>query len=40
MMFEMSSTADCMFIQPEVQLNPDREDIADICEFARQMSTL
>lgn len=40
MMFEMPSTNDCMFVQPEVTLHSDREDIADICQFARQMSTL
>ena len=29
-----------MFIQPEVYIDDDREDIQDLCDFARQISTL
>ena len=34
------STDDCLFVQPEISLNPNREDLADVCAFAKQMSTL
>ena len=37
---KLISTSECLFVQPEAQLNPHREDIADICKFAKQMSTL
>ena len=32
--------SECLFVQPEVALYPHREDIADVCAFAKQMSTL
>jgi len=34
------STKDCLFVQPAVSLNPYREDLEDVCKFAKQMSTL
>ncbi len=34
------STDYCLFVQPGASLNTNREDIADICAFAKQMSTL
>jgi len=34
------STKQCLFVQPEVSLNPYREDLEDVCKFAKQMSTL
>ena len=37
---KLISTGECLFVQPEAQLNPHREDIADICKFAKQMSML
>ena len=37
---KLCSTGECYFVQPECSLNPDREDIADVCAFAKQMSTL
>ena len=40
LMNELTSTSKCLFVQPEVALHPHREDIADICAFAKQMSTL
>jgi hypothetical protein len=33
-------TLDVKFVQPETSICPYREDIEDICKFARQMSTL
>ena len=30
----------CLFVQPEVSLYPHREDIADVCAFAKQMSCM
>ena len=40
LMFTMESTDECLFVQPEVKLNPYREDLEDICKFAKQMSML
>ena len=40
LMNELTSTSECLFVQPEVSLYPHREDIADVCAFAKQMSTL
>ena len=40
LMSKLISTKDCLFVQPEVSLNPFREDLEDICKFAKQMSTL
>ena len=37
---KLISTGECLFVQPEAQINPHREDIADICKFAKQMSML
>jgi hypothetical protein len=37
---KLISTKDCLFVQPEVELNPYREDLEDVCKFAKQMSTL
>jgi hypothetical protein len=39
-MSKLISTKDCLFVQPEVELNPYREDLEDVCKFAKQMSTL
>ena len=36
----LCSNGECYFVQPECSLNPDREDIADVCAFAKQMDTL
>jgi hypothetical protein len=40
LMSKLVSTKDCLFVQPEVSLNPFREDLEDVCKFAKQMSTL
>jgi hypothetical protein len=37
---KLISTKKCLFVQPEVSLNPHREDLEDVCKFAKQMSTL
>jgi hypothetical protein len=37
---KLFSTDRCLFVQPEVELNPYREDLEDVCKFAKQMSTL
>ena len=37
---KLISTKSCLFVQPEVSLNPYREDLEDVCKFAKQMSTL
>lgn len=34
------STKTVLFVQPSVSLNPYREDLEDVCKFAKQMSTL
>ena len=34
------STKSVLFVQPAVSLNPYREDLEDVCKFAKQMSTL
>jgi len=34
------STKTVLFVQPAVSLNPYREDLEDVCKFAKQMSTL
>lgn len=34
------STKTVLFVQPQVELNPYREDLGDVCKFAKQMSTL
>lgn len=34
------STKHVLFVQPNVSLNPYREDLEDVCKFAKQMSTL
>jgi hypothetical protein len=40
LMSKLISTKDCLFVQPSVELNPYREDLEDVCKFAKQMSTL
>ena len=40
MKFRITDTYYCKFVQPKVLLTENREDIADVCDFARQMSTL
>ena len=37
---KLISTKHCLFVQPSVELNPYREDLEDVCKFAKQMSTL
>ena len=37
---KLISTDECLFVQPEVSLHSYREDLADICKFAKQMATL
>jgi len=37
---KLISTKHVLFVQPEVELNPYREDLEDVCKFAKQMSTL
>ena len=37
---KLISTDSCLFVQPEVALHPHREDLVDVCAFAKQMSTL
>jgi hypothetical protein len=34
------STKHVLFVQPQVELNPYREDLEDVCKFAKQMTTL
>ena len=38
--FELESNNNVLFVQPEVYIDDDREDIQQLCDFARQMSTL
>jgi hypothetical protein len=40
LMKKLKSTDRCLFVQPDVEICPYREDIEDFCKFARQMSTL
>ena len=37
---KFASTKSVLFMQPEVELNHFREDLEDVCKFAKQMSTL
>jgi hypothetical protein len=37
---KFASTKTVLFVQPAVSLNPYREDLEDVCKFAKQMSTL
>ena len=37
---KLISTKHCLFVQPDVELNPFRDDLEDVCKFAKQMSTL
>jgi len=37
---KLISTKHCLFVQPSVELNPYRDDLEDVCKFAKQMSTL
>ena len=37
---QLISTDKCLFVQPEVALHPYREDLEDMCKFAKQMATL
>ena len=34
------STSSCKFVKPKAEICPHRDDIEDVCKFARQMSTL
>lgn len=40
LMKKLKSTSECLFVQPEAEICPYRDDIGDFCKFARQMSTL
>lgn len=40
LMKTLKGTENCKFIQPKSSLDPYREDLADFCKFAQQMSTL
>ena len=37
---KLISTDKCLFVQPEVALHPYREDLGDMCKFAKQMSMM
>jgi len=37
---KLISTKKCLFVQPEVELHPYREDLGDACKFAKQMAML
>ena len=37
---KLQSTDQCLFVKPDAYICPYREDIEDICKFAKQMSTL
>ena len=37
---KLISTKKCLFVQPDVELHPYREDLGDVAKFAKQMSTL
>ena len=37
---KLISTKKCLFVQPSVELYPYREDLYEVCKFAKQMSTL
>jgi hypothetical protein len=37
---KFASTKHVLFVQPNVSLNPYREDLEEVCKFAKQMSTL
>ena len=37
---KLISTKKCLFVQPEVELYHDREDLAIVCKFAKQMAML
>ena len=37
---KLISTKKCLFVQPEVELHPYREDLGDVCKFAKQMAML
>ena len=37
--FELESDNNVLFVHPEVYIDDDREDIKQLCDFARQMST-
>jgi len=37
---KLISTKHCLFVQPKASICPYREDIEDVCKFAKQMSTL
>ncbi len=38
--YTLQSDENVLFVQPDVTIKDDREDITDMCNFARQMSTL
>ena len=37
---KLISTKKCLFVQPDVELHPYREDLGDVCKFAKQMAML
>ena len=40
MKFNITDTPYCKFVKPRTEICPHRDDIEDLCNFARQMSTL
>ena len=40
MKFIITNTSYCKFVKPKAEICPHRDDIEDLCKFARQMSTL
>ena len=40
LLYELESDDNVLFVQPDVTIADNREDIEDMCQFARQMSTL
>ena len=37
---KLISTQKCLFVQPDVELHPHRDDLVEVCKFAKQMSML
>jgi len=37
---KLISTQKCLFVQPDVELHPHRDDLVQVCKFAKQMSML
>ena len=38
--YQLESDSNVLFVQPDITIAHNREDIEDMCQFARQMSTL